>query len=43
VAAQCRPRQLGHLKDIVHHYEQAFGFVFTANEEAHLVAFLEAL
>ena len=31
------------LKDVVVHYEVALGFVFTANEEADLVAFLEAL
>jgi hypothetical protein len=31
------------LNDVVVHYEVALGFVFTANEEADLVAFLEAL
>jgi cytochrome c peroxidase len=31
------------LKDVVVHYEVALGFVFTADEEADLVAFLEAL
>jgi len=31
------------LKDVVLHYEVALGFVLTANEEADLVAFLEAL
>lgn len=32
-----------HLIDVVHHYEAALGFVFTADEEADLVAFLGAL
>lgn len=31
------------LKDVVKHYEVALGFVFTAKEEADLLAFLEAL
>lgn len=31
------------LQDVVVHYEVALGFVFTADEEADLVAFLEAL
>ena len=31
------------LKDVVIHYEQALGFVFTPEEEDALVAFLEAL
>ena len=31
------------LLDVVHHYEAALGFVFTAQEEADLVAFLGAL
>jgi cytochrome c peroxidase len=31
------------LQDVVAHYEAALGFVFTADEEADLVAFLEAL
>jgi cytochrome c peroxidase len=31
------------LKDVVVHYEVALGFVYTANQRADLVAFLEAL
>ena len=31
------------LEDVVHHYENALGFNFTAAEEADLVAFLKAL
>ena len=31
------------LRDVVIHYEQALGFVFTAEERDALVAFLEAL
>jgi len=31
------------LEDVVQHYEDALGFVFTAQEEADLVAFLKAL
>ena len=31
------------LLDVVHHYESTLGFVFTAQEEADLVAFLSAL
>ena len=31
------------LEDVVHHYESTLGFVFTAAEEADLIAFLQAL
>jgi hypothetical protein len=31
------------LNEVVLHYEQALGFVFTSEERADLVAFLEAL
>jgi cytochrome c peroxidase len=33
----------GTLEAVVHHYESSLGFVFTAAEEADLVAFLKAL
>ena len=31
------------LLDVVRHYEQALGFVYTAQQEADLVAFMTAL